>query len=68
MAAAILDLLNDPAKAARMGSNGRLLARERFSLETCIDQHLKVYLGVAKDRSGRRSFPDPRPSLHHWSL
>ncbi len=48
MAVAILDLLNNPQEADRMGRNGRLLAKERFSLETCVHQHLKVYCGVAK--------------------
>lgn len=59
MATAILDLLNNPAKAACMGRNGRLLARERFSLETCVYQHLKVYRCVAK----RPARADPVPEL-----
>ena len=47
-AAAVLELLNDPEKASRMGRDGNLLAAERFSLETCVRQHLKVYRNAAK--------------------
>lgn len=46
IAAAVLDLLKSPEEAARMGRGGRLLAAERFSLETCVRRHLKVYRSV----------------------
>lgn len=47
-AAAVLDLLNDPKKAARAGANGRRLAGERFSLEECARRHVEVYTGAAR--------------------
>lgn len=47
-AAAVLDLLNDPEKAARMGANGRRLAEERFSLGECARRHVEVYAGAMR--------------------
>ncbi len=43
MAAAILELLNNPNEAARKGRNGRQSAEKNFSLEFCAQKHLKVY-------------------------
>ena len=43
IAAAVLDLLDDPEEAAWMGENGRYLAGEYFSLERCAGKHLTMY-------------------------
>lgn len=43
MAEAVLELLEQPERAAWMGENGRDLAREHFSLERCASLHLGVY-------------------------
>jgi glycosyltransferase involved in cell wall biosynthesis len=43
MAVALVDLLQHPEKASHMGENGRRLASERFSLETCVEKHLQIY-------------------------
>lgn len=45
---AILRLLEKPDEASRMGENGRLLAEECFSLQTCARRHLAVYESVTK--------------------
>ena len=42
-ARAILALLSQPDEAARMGSTGRRVAGERFSLQACANRHLKAY-------------------------
>ena len=47
MSKEILRLLRDPDEAARMGTNGRRLTKERFSLEICARRHLKVYASLA---------------------
>lgn len=49
-AAAVLDLLVQPEKAARMGENGRRLAEERFSLKTCAHRHLVAYESAMRKR------------------
>lgn len=52
LAVAVLELLEEPEKAARMGENGRYLAEKYFSLERCTQRHLEVYnwlLGTADD-------------------
>ena len=43
LAAAIKQLLADPALAARLGQNGQRLVREEFSVETMVDGNLAVY-------------------------
>ena len=53
IAAAVLELLRDPEKAARMGRSGRRLAEERFSLEICARRHLEVYEAVVSGRAKR---------------
>lgn len=50
IAAAIVELLEDPDMARRMGESGRLLARERFSLEACVLRHRKAYSGLGTGR------------------
>ena len=53
IAAAVLELLRDPDKAARMGRSGRKLAEERFSLEICARRHLEVYkAAVSRSKRG----------------
>ena len=47
-AAAVLDLLEHPERAARMGENGRRIAGESLSLEVRVGQHLEVYESVAR--------------------
>ena len=43
LAAAILELWRDPARAAQLGEQGRQVARERFALDLCAQRHLEVY-------------------------
>jgi glycosyltransferase involved in cell wall biosynthesis len=46
IAAALIDLLQHPEKASLMGENGRQLANERFSLDTCVEKHLQIYTKI----------------------
>lgn len=48
IAEAVLELLDDPERAASMGRNGRRLAGEYFSLERCTSKHLEVYVSMTK--------------------
>jgi glycosyltransferase involved in cell wall biosynthesis len=43
---AAVKLLQDPGLAARMGSEGRRIARERFSIEAMVKGNLEVYREV----------------------
>jgi glycosyltransferase involved in cell wall biosynthesis len=47
LARAILDLLADPDRAARMGRNGRALAESDFSLAICAERHRALYEELA---------------------
>lgn len=46
IATAVLELLDDDERRARMGENGRYLAAKHFSLEHCVRFHLKVYTEI----------------------
>lgn len=48
---AVLRLLEKPDEASRMGENGRSLAEERFSLQTCAWRHLEVYESLVGDQT-----------------
>lgn len=48
---AVLRLLEKPDEASRMGENGRSLAEERFSLQTCARRHLEVYESLVGDQT-----------------
>ena len=52
LAGAVLRLLRDGAELAAMGAAGRARVERRFSLETCIDTHLRAY-EAARDRAAR---------------
>lgn len=43
IAEALLEILQSPDKSEEMGSNGRLLAERKFSLDVCVDRHFQVY-------------------------
>ena len=46
LAAALDDLLANPDAARRLGQAGRRRARERFSLDTMVQQHVDLYAEV----------------------
>lgn len=48
IAAAALELLDDPERAARMGENGRYFAEKYFSLQECARHHLEVYQSLSR--------------------
>ena len=47
MAAAILDLLENPAEARRLGTLARARALERFTLRTVLDGYRGSYVRLA---------------------
>lgn len=49
LADAIAVLLADPELRAQMGAAGRELARERFSLDAIVAQHVRVYAELLRD-------------------
>jgi glycosyltransferase involved in cell wall biosynthesis len=57
LAAAIIELLGDPAKRERLGSAARQLVEDEFSAERMTDDYLRVYedaiAAAAKDRERR---------------
>jgi glycosyltransferase involved in cell wall biosynthesis len=55
LAAAVLGLLNDPARRASMGRAGRATALERFGTETSADVHAQAYEAALAHAAGRRS-------------
>ena len=46
LAESISELLNNPALAAEMGSQGRLLVEEEFSVDSVVSRTLDVYTGM----------------------
>ncbi|WP_420115035.1 glycogen synthase [Pseudactinotalea sp.] len=46
LAAALVDMVSDPERAARMGEAGRRRAAEHFSWESIAERTLEVYRGV----------------------
>lgn len=53
-AAALLQLLDNPAAAARMGAAGKARAHERYRLERTIDAYLRLYQRLCpRQRDGR---------------
>ncbi len=51
IALASIRLLGDRALARRMGSEGRRIARERFSIEAMVEGNLEVYRAMIKGKS-----------------
>ena len=51
LAARVLDLLRDPARARRMGEAGRRDVSARFSLERMVAEHERVYADVMSGAS-----------------
>jgi len=43
VAAAVLRLLRDPDAARRMGAAAREFCRERFAMERCVEEHLRLF-------------------------
>jgi L-malate glycosyltransferase len=50
LAAAIVQLLSDPAKARRMGAEGKRLAAEKFTTEAMMTQITNVYQCLLKEK------------------
>lgn len=53
LAAAILDVVEDPVRRREMGRRGRALAQDHFTLDACLDGYDAVYrelLGAARNR------------------
>ena len=48
---AVLRLLGDSALAMRMGSEGRRIAKERFSIEAMVKGNLEVYREMMEDKT-----------------
>ncbi len=70
LADAMCALLTDPALAARLGAEGRLLVRNRFGIDRMVDESLRLYQGLLAGRSPRESAgpesedrPDPAPPV-----
>jgi glycosyltransferase involved in cell wall biosynthesis len=57
LAAAILSLLDDPARRAEMGRAGRAAALERFDTETSADVHARAYEAALEYAARRGSLP-----------
>jgi len=55
LAAGILELLSDPDRARRFGSNGRRRARAEFGLERLADLHAGAYKNALEHQRSRRS-------------
>jgi glycosyltransferase involved in cell wall biosynthesis len=55
LAAAILTLLDDPARRAEMGQAGRVTALERFTTDTSADVHAQAYEAALAHAASRRS-------------
>ena len=53
LAAAVVELLDDPGRRARIGASGQRLVRERFSLDTVLGQHLEVLARMATRTTAR---------------
>jgi glycosyltransferase involved in cell wall biosynthesis len=54
LAAAIIELLGDPAKRERLGSAARQLVEDEFSAERMTDDYLRVYeVAIAATAKGR---------------
>ena len=51
MANAIIDLLENPDKAMAMGSAGRDVVKERFTVETMVKKYEELYFSLLKDRA-----------------
>ena len=50
MAAAIINLLQNPDKAIAMGSAGREVVKDRFTVETMVKKYEELYFSLLKDR------------------
>jgi glycosyltransferase involved in cell wall biosynthesis len=50
MANAIIDLLENPDKAMAMGSAGRDVVKERFTVKTMVKKYEELYFSLLKDR------------------
>ncbi|MDJ0315046.1 glycogen synthase [Arthrobacter sp. H35-D1] len=48
-AAAMIEVVNDPARARAMGENGRQRASDHFSWESIVEQTLEVYKSVLSE-------------------
>lgn len=46
----LIDILDDPATAARMGRNGRLMAVDRYSSQSVASKTVNAYIRVATNR------------------
>jgi len=62
MAAAIRQLLNDPARAAALGASGRRYALAHLSRRACIDEIERLLAACAAGRRPEATFQAPNPS------
>jgi len=51
MAAAIINLLQNPDKAIAMGSAGREVVKDRFTVETMVKKYEELYFSLLKNSS-----------------
>jgi len=51
MAGAIINLIQNPDKAIAMGSAGREVVKEKFTVETMVKKYEELYFSLLKDRS-----------------
>lgn len=59
LSAAILNLLEAPERAQRLGKNGQLRAAEHFSADAMACEYAQLYSEVSKRRDGREKKPHP---------
>ncbi len=52
LAAAIRELLLDPQRRKRMGTQGRLIAEREFGIEQVVEKHLEIYRDLLVGRNG----------------
>jgi L-malate glycosyltransferase len=50
---AILGLALNPQRARALGDAAHAAARERYSLETCVDRYERLWRGLAEGRTGQ---------------
>ena len=57
LAAAIVALLDDPARRARLGRDGRRINAERFDWSRIVDAYLRLYRGDSRGEAFDATLP-----------